>query len=123
MHWSRHMIRSPEAMARKAAANIAHQRQLRAEYAARGLNSRGLPRQAPAVTPHHQTPEQSRSLGLEAILWMSTKKWRPRQYLLGIHAYGAALPLDWWASRMHFTIERLVEAIERERQTNRQEVA
>lgn len=109
------MIRSPEAMARKAAANIEHQRQLRAEYAARGLNSRGRPRQAPAVTPHHQTPEQSRSLGLEAILWMSTKKWRPQAYLLAIHACAEALPLDWWVSRMHFTIERLVEAIQQER--------
>lgn len=117
------MIRSAEAFARKNAGNREYQRRLRAERRAAGLNAKGQPRQRAPVIPHHQTPEHSRALGLEAILWMATKKWRQPAYLIGLHTYAATLPVEWWIGRAQCSIARLVEVLEAQRQQNFQVAA
>lgn len=97
-----------------------YQRELRARRIAAGLTSKGKPRSHPGPTHNHQTSErhlkQARLLGLEAITWMATKKWREPAYLLGLHAFAANLPLPWWTLKDHFSIATLVDALERERQ-------
>lgn len=68
------------------------------------------------ATAHHagMSPGVAKSIGLEAILWLSQVRLKHSARLLGIHARAARLPPDWWLSRAHWPIEAIITAVEQE---------
>ena len=98
-------------------------RELRAKRQAAGLRTDGKPkaRKKPQLEPsfEHYGPAANmsaslaRNLGLESVLWLAEAQPKRSAYLRGLHARAARLPQEWWLSRMHWSIEAIISAVER----------
>lgn len=97
------------------ARNLEASRAWKERNRAKGLTGNGTVRKRGA--PKSKAPAghklDTRTLALEAIMWMAAKR-RDPAHLLGVHAFAANLPAEWWFLRDRHSIAIIIEAIEQE---------